>query len=57
MDMRRRNGWGDETVSYLLPEPAIGYLAAHAGPGNEIAEASFSDLVRRVPESRLRLIR
>jgi alkyldihydroxyacetonephosphate synthase len=52
--MRRWNGWGDEGVSYHLPESARRYLESKVGPGRTIPDVSFGQALAAVPESRLR---
>ena len=51
--MRRWNGWGDDTVTYPLPEPALRYLTALVGPGQRPRDATLAEVVGTVPESRL----
>jgi len=52
--MKRWNGWGEENLAYLLPAPAVAYLAAQLGPGEHIPDATLEETLRGVPASRLR---
>lgn len=51
--MKRWNGWGDETVSYPLPEHAVSFLEKLVGPGKPPQDASFEEVLGKVPPSRL----
>ena len=51
--MRRWNGWGDDAITYPLPESAARYLAVLVGPGSPPQEATLEDSLARVPASRL----
>ena len=51
--MKRWNGWGDEAITYPLPDSAANYLAKQIGEGPRLVDASFSDLMARVGSSRL----
>lgn len=51
--MRRWNGWGDDTVTYPLPENALRFLAERVGPGTPPRDAEFAEVVATVPASRL----
>ncbi len=51
--MRRWNGWGDETVAYPLPEGAKAFLEARVGKPRPARDASFDEVVRKVPKSDL----
>jgi len=51
--MRRWNGWGDDTITYHLPEGARQFLVEIAGPGTPPRDAALADVVAGVPESRL----
>jgi alkyldihydroxyacetonephosphate synthase len=52
--MRRWNGWGDEGISYDLPESARQYLDSKVGQGQSIPDVSFERALVAVPQSRLR---
>jgi alkyldihydroxyacetonephosphate synthase len=52
--MRRWNGWGEEGVSYHLPESARQYLESKVGRGQTIPDASLDRALAGVPPSRLR---
>lgn len=52
--MRRWNGWGDETVTYPLPAGAKEFLEARVGRAQAPRDASFDEVSRRVPSSRLK---
>jgi alkyldihydroxyacetonephosphate synthase len=51
--MRRWNGWGNDQVNYPLPASALPALAEWVGHGQPVADASFEDILRAVPESPL----
>lgn len=51
--MRRWNGWGDDSVEYPLPPQAINFLASLLGPGTPPQDATWEQVVTRVPASRL----
>ncbi len=51
--MRRWNGWGDEAVTYPLPEEALRFLETRLGPGAPPQDARWQDVVAGVPPSRL----
>jgi len=51
--MRRWNGWGDETVTYPLPDGAKEFLEGKVGKAKRPRDASFDDVVRKVPKSNL----
>lgn len=50
---RRWNGWGEEGVAVALPERARRLLEARLGPGSHPPDATFEEVVARVPASRL----
>jgi alkyldihydroxyacetonephosphate synthase len=51
--MRRWNGWGDEAISYHLPESARRYLGSKVGQAPTIPDVSFERALGAVPQSRL----
>jgi alkyldihydroxyacetonephosphate synthase len=51
--MRRWNGWGDETVDFLLTENAYRFLAERIGEGSPVPNVTLDDVLAQVPESRL----
>ncbi|NLG70157.1 MAG: FAD-dependent oxidoreductase, partial [Firmicutes bacterium] len=51
--MRRWNGWGDESVTYPVPAGARDFLEAMLGPGMTPRDATLTEVVSRVPPSRL----
>ncbi|MCA9940118.1 MAG: FAD-binding oxidoreductase [Anaerolineales bacterium] len=51
--MKRWNGWGDEMVVMEMPASAATYLAQKIGPGTPYPDAAFTDVVARVPPTRL----
>jgi alkyldihydroxyacetonephosphate synthase len=53
MIIKRWNGWGDERIEYPLPELAKEYLSRLLREGAKIPDASFKEVVRSVPSSRL----
>jgi alkyldihydroxyacetonephosphate synthase len=53
MQMRRWNGWGDDTRDYPVPPPLLELLTQSVGAGRKPGDVSLSTAVRRVPLSRL----
>jgi alkyldihydroxyacetonephosphate synthase len=51
--VRRWNGWGDDAESFPLPPTAAPFLAEVAGPATPPRDARFTEVVGRVPASRL----
>jgi alkyldihydroxyacetonephosphate synthase len=51
--MRRWNGWGDDTVTYPLPEAAAHFLATAIGPTTPPHDAPLVQVLASVPESHL----
>lgn len=51
--MRRWNGWGDETVTYELPEAAAERLVEWVGPATPPSDATLASVLGQVPSSRL----
>ena len=51
--MRRWNGWGDETINFPLSAKAYRFLAEKIGEGVPLKDAPLSDVLARVPQSRL----
>lgn len=51
--MRRWNGWGDDSREYPLKSEAGQYLNEILGPGKPLPEASWEDVVKAVPPSRV----
>jgi alkyldihydroxyacetonephosphate synthase len=51
--MRRWNGWGDDTITYPVPEAAVEYLASVIGPGTPPNDATLDQVIATVPDSRL----
>jgi alkyldihydroxyacetonephosphate synthase len=51
--MRRWNGWGDDTVDYLLHEGPLRFLEELVGPGTAPRDATWEQVVATVPPSRL----
>ncbi len=51
--MRRWNGWGDDSVTYPLPDGARHFLEGLLGPGTPPQDARLADVVAAVPASRL----
>ena len=51
--MRRWNGWGDDTIEFVLDEDALGFLRARIGPGVPPVDAAFEQVCRDIPDSRL----
>ncbi len=51
--MKRWNGWGDEAVTYPLPESAGHYLAELVGEGPRLEDVTLQQALQAVPPSRL----
>lgn len=51
--MRRWNGWGDDTVTYPLPDGAARFLAEHLGAGSPPSDAELGAVLASIPPSRL----
>ncbi|MBU0512451.1 MAG: FAD-binding oxidoreductase [Chloroflexi bacterium] len=51
--MRRWNGWGDDTITYPLPDSAGRFLELLVGPGTPPRDAALEAVTATVPESRL----
>ncbi len=51
--MRRWNGWGDDTVTYPLPDGAVRFLLEHLGPASPPRDAELDTVLASVPPSRL----
>ena len=52
--MRRWNGWGDDAITYPLPELARPFLEEWVGSPVAPRDATLDEVVASVPESRLR---
>ena len=51
--MRRWNGWGDETFTYLLPASATAFLEKAIGKPSPSPDATLEQVMASVPPSRL----
>src|SRR6476659_254990 len=51
--MRRWNGWGDDTIVHPLPAATAKAVTDLLGPSIPPQDATFADVVVRVPASRL----
>jgi alkyldihydroxyacetonephosphate synthase len=51
--MKRWNGWGDERVHYPLPATALRYLVGRVGEPKPIPDATWDQVLRRVPAARI----
>jgi alkyldihydroxyacetonephosphate synthase len=51
--MRRWNGWGDESLNMELPASAVGLLEQLLGEATPLPDAALTDVVAKVPTSRL----
>lgn len=51
--MRRWNGWGDDTVTYPLHEAAYTFIRDRIGKATPPADATFADVIKNMPPSRL----
>jgi alkyldihydroxyacetonephosphate synthase len=52
-EMRRWNGWGDDTILYPLPSSAAAYLVELVGPGIAPTDASLEQVLDSLPDSRI----
>ncbi len=52
--MRRWNGWGDDSDSYSLSAEARGFVQARLGESKPAVDASRDEVLRSVPESKIR---
>jgi alkyldihydroxyacetonephosphate synthase len=53
-NMKRWNGWGDESVHAHVEPAAARYLKAVIGDGLRLRDVAFDEVVKRVPASTLR---
>lgn len=51
--MRRWNGWGDDTIEYIVSPKAEALIVNQVGQGTRQQDMAFADLVTGVPQSRL----
>ena len=51
--MRRWNGWGDETLRFPVPQPALAFLEATLGPATLPHDAELGNVVSQVHPTRL----
>jgi alkyldihydroxyacetonephosphate synthase len=51
--MRRWNGWGDDTVIYILPASATIFLESQVGKSYQPKDVNLDQMVNQVPKSRL----
>ena len=51
--MKRWNGWGDENIKYPIPGIAKDYLEKRLGEFQDIPDATISDVIKSLPESKL----
>src|SRR5690606_23251665 len=51
--MRRWNGWGNADTEVRLPEQGAAFLAERLGAGQPLPDADLSEVLARVPASRL----
>ena len=52
-NMKRWNGWGDDTVAYPLPATAGRFLEELVGPGTPPRDATLEHVIAAVPPTRL----
>jgi alkyldihydroxyacetonephosphate synthase len=52
--VRRWNGWGDDSDVYALTAEALAFVKQRVGESKAAVDASRDDVLRSVPESRLR---
>jgi len=51
--MRRWNGWGEDTITYPLPETAVQYLETLVGAGLRLEDVLLERVLSNIPASRL----
>jgi alkyldihydroxyacetonephosphate synthase len=51
--MRRWNGWGEQSITYELPDSAARFIAGLVGPGQPPRDADLAGVVAAVPPARL----
>jgi alkyldihydroxyacetonephosphate synthase len=51
--MRRWNGWGEKSETYLLSDSAVRYLSSILGEPSPVPDAALEEVLARVPPSRL----
>jgi alkyldihydroxyacetonephosphate synthase len=51
--MKRWNGWGDDTITYPLHDGPRHFLEEFVGPGTPPRDATWAEVLARVPASRL----
>ena len=51
--MRRWNGWGEDTITYPLPETAVQYLETLVGAGLRLDDVSLERVLANIPAARL----
>ena len=51
--VKRWNGWGEESVEFALNPAAVQFLADRIGTGSSVQDASFEQVCKQVPTSRL----
>jgi alkyldihydroxyacetonephosphate synthase len=51
--MRRWNGWGEDTITYPLPETAVQYLETLVGAGLRLEDVSLERILANIPAARL----
>lgn len=51
--MRRWNGWGDDAISYPLPQTTAEALTELVGPASPPRDVGFAGVIAHVPPTRL----
>lgn len=51
--MKRWNGWGDDTITFPLPGPAVRFLEKLVGAGTPPRDATWEQVIAGAPPSRL----
>ncbi len=51
--MKRWNGWGDDAITYPVRLAAVSFLRQHAGEGTQPKDISLTEILDRIPKSRL----
>jgi alkyldihydroxyacetonephosphate synthase len=52
--MKRWNGWGDDSITYPLPQNALHFLERQVGTTRRSTDTSIGEIMQRIPKSRLR---
>ena len=51
-DLRRWNGWGDDSITTAIPPHALPFLEQRVGQGHRPIDANLQEVLQHVPKSR-----